>query len=258
MSTIIDERLSLIQKMTLTEAAHNSIEAGACVMEAAAYIAGEPWTDHPDCVSPVIAAFCRSWNDTPEPYGSPIRERLKVYLPRLVGSRGTDAQEESRSWLACDWLIRTALPAWLRAAGLTEHADRLANLPPHTSRDALRDSATTGAAAGAAARDAAWATEGTAARAAARATVGAAARAAARDAVEAAAWTAAWDAAWDAAWAAAWAAAWDAAWAAVGYAAGYAVGYAAEEKLSPVVEELQSSAWDLLDRMLAVTEGASS
>ena len=28
---------------------------GACVMEAAAYIAGEDWSDHPDCTSPVIA-----------------------------------------------------------------------------------------------------------------------------------------------------------------------------------------------------------
>ena len=35
----------------------------ACVMEAAAFVAGEPWSDHPECTCPVIAAFMRGWND---------------------------------------------------------------------------------------------------------------------------------------------------------------------------------------------------
>jgi hypothetical protein len=30
-----------------------------CVMEAVAYVAGEPWTDHPKCASQVLGAFCR-------------------------------------------------------------------------------------------------------------------------------------------------------------------------------------------------------
>lgn len=34
-----------------------------CVMEAVAYLAGEPWSDRPECASPVIGAFLRSWND---------------------------------------------------------------------------------------------------------------------------------------------------------------------------------------------------
>ncbi len=34
-----------------------------CIMEAVAFMAGEPWSDSPACASPVIAAFLRSWND---------------------------------------------------------------------------------------------------------------------------------------------------------------------------------------------------
>ena len=183
-------------------------EGEMCVMEAVAYIAGEPWSDHPHCVSPVIAAFCRAWNDTQEPYGAEIRDRLRHYIPRLIGTRGDAAQEERRSWLALDWLIRVQTATWLRVAGLTEHAETLINLPPQTSPEALH----AGTAARAAAGDAAWA--------------------AARDA----AWAATWAAAGAAARAATWAAARDAARAA----------------LKTTVEELQTSAWQLLDAMLAV------
>ena len=34
-----------------------------CLLEWASYLAGEPWSDHPKCVSPIIASFGRRWND---------------------------------------------------------------------------------------------------------------------------------------------------------------------------------------------------
>src|SRR5690606_22525922 len=58
------ERLAEIANWPLTEGSHSSIEQGMCVMEAVAYVAGESWTDRPRCVSPTIAAFMRSWNDS--------------------------------------------------------------------------------------------------------------------------------------------------------------------------------------------------
>ena len=140
-----------LDTLTLASGAHDAASGQMCVMEAVAYVAGEPWSDTPQCASPVIAAFCRSWNDTDDPYGAEIRERLKHYIPRLAGSRGPDEQEERRAWLALDWLIRVNQVAWLRLAGLTEHADAIANLPPQTSGEALQASA----AFSAAARDAA-------------------------------------------------------------------------------------------------------
>lgn len=48
--------------LTLLKGKHDRGQ-GMCAMEAAAYLAGEPHSDHPKCVSPVIATFLRNWND---------------------------------------------------------------------------------------------------------------------------------------------------------------------------------------------------
>lgn len=174
MSEIIESRLSEIT--TLAHGAHDSIEDGACAMEAVAYIAGEPWSDHPRCACPVIGAFIRSWND-----GLKDDERhiLLPLIPRLVGTRGDKAVEGCRSLMAADWLVRTHTPAWLRLAGLTDQANMLAGLPEITSMaqvpsiraplEAVRKDA---AAARAAAGAAAWAAAGDAARDAAGAAAG--------------------------------------------------------------------------------------
>ena len=108
----------------------NSHDPGSdrmCVMEAVAMLAGEQWSDHPQCASPVIGAFLRSWNDS---LPDDDRQQLKQYIPRLLNSRGTHDQETERSWLATDWLVRVQAPAWLRLAGLTDQADLLASMQP--------------------------------------------------------------------------------------------------------------------------------
>jgi hypothetical protein len=263
--TIDPKRVAKIRR--LDASSHTGITAGACIMEAASYIAREPWSDHPECVCPVIGAFLRSWND-----GLPDAERTALLLPLLPKLPGTrnKALEERRSLMAADWLVRTHTPAWLELAGLTAQAESLRALPEIVSMAQVpsirgpieavkRDASAAWDAAGDAAWDAAWAAAGDAARAAAWdaawAAAGDAARAAAGDAAWAAAGDAAWaaagdaagdaawaaagdaaraaaraaagDAAWDAAWAAAWAAAGDAARAAAGDAAGDAARAAA-------------------------------
>ena len=209
-----------------------------CVMEALAFVAAEPWTDHPACCCPVIGALCRSWNDA-LPSDADRDRLLKPLIPRLVGSRSTPAVEQRRAWLATDWLVRTCAPAWLTLVkDLEPHATALRGLPELISTERARDAQPTitaaGAAAEAAAEDAAGAVGGDAARdaagAAAWAAGGAAARDAARDAARAAAFDAAWDAARDAA------------------------RDAAGDALQPTVTELQDSALGLLNEMLAVTE----
>jgi hypothetical protein len=222
-----------------------------CIMEAVAYMAGEPWSDTPACASPVVAAFLRSWNDA---LSDGDRDRLlpaAVWVPRLVGSRGDDTTEERRAYLALDWLVRVYTPTWLALVpSLAPHAAALRALPDIVDMTTAEQAGGMARAAGAAAwdaardaaRDAAWDAAWAAAGAAAGAAAWDAAGAAARDAAWAAAWAAAWDAARDAAWAAAGAAAWDAA------------GAAARDALHPTVETLQQSALDLLDRMLACGE----
>ncbi len=113
----------LNQITTLAHGSHTPNDGEMCAMEAAAYVAGEPWSDHPQCVSPVIAAFMRSWNDA-----LPDEDRTRLLLPLIpdtVGTRTTDDDEETRAWMATDWLVRVHTSAWLRLAGLTEHAQAL-------------------------------------------------------------------------------------------------------------------------------------
>lgn len=59
---MLNEYLSLLPVIVLSAGSHKPGKE-MCVMEAASYIAGEPWTDHPDCVQSMVADMCRSLND---------------------------------------------------------------------------------------------------------------------------------------------------------------------------------------------------
>ena len=122
--------VTFLGPLTLEKGAHDRGK-GMCAMEAAAYLAGEKHSDHPECVSPVIAEFMRSWND-----GLPDAQRhiLKSWIPKVLHTRTSQADEETRAWLATDWLVRECAPAWLDLVGLTERATELRNLPALTSQ----------------------------------------------------------------------------------------------------------------------------
>ena len=78
----IEEKLAGI---TLKLGIHADREAGMCAMEAAAYLAGEPHTDHPVCACPVLTAFMLSFNDGMADDAD--RDRwLKPLVPLMVGS----------------------------------------------------------------------------------------------------------------------------------------------------------------------------
>ena len=250
-TTLSADDLALIDRFSLSQGAHSSLEEGACALELISYVTREPWSDHPACVCPVLGAFFRAWNDSlPDADRNAI---IKPLLPRLIGTNGGSALAERRALMAADWLIRIHTPAWLRLAKLDAQANALASLPEITSMasiPSIREPIEAASNDAAAARDAAW----DAAWAAAWDAAWDAARAAARDAAWAAAGDAARAAAWDAAWAAAWAAAWDAAWAAAGAAAWDAAGDAAwdaaGDALKPTRDLLIQSAAELVERMI--------
>jgi hypothetical protein len=218
-----------------------------CLFEAYNWAKRQQFTDAcPPGVSLVLHTFGMRLNDA-LPDGT--RQALVRYLPNgtdPLDGTASDGRDETRSYMALDWLIRTYLLRFLELSPrLAEHAAAV--------RALVRiDGMASAEAAGPVVRAA-----------------GDAARAAARDAAWDAAWAAAGDAAWDAAWAAAGdaarAAAWDAAWAAAGDAArdaagdaardaaGDAAGDAAREVLNPVVVVLQESALALYDRMIIGT-----
>jgi hypothetical protein len=155
-------------------------------MEAAAWLAGRPHSDAPECVCPVIRSFVIGWNDA-IPDEARRTAILKPFLLKILDTKSTPAIELKRSYLAFDWLVRVQTPAWLDLSpNLQAHAIALRELA------AITDQATIDAAAPkvAAARAAAWDAVGAAA--------GAAAWDVARAAARAAAWVAAGVAAWDA------------------------------------------------------------
>ena len=84
-----------------------------CMMEVAAWMAGESWTTDPANVSPVITAVCNSFNDL---LPDAERQGLKTYLdvaPAGVIDTVDGAKETAREWMCSDWLVRTLLPMYL-------------------------------------------------------------------------------------------------------------------------------------------------
>ncbi|MEO8261609.1 MAG: hypothetical protein ABI566_03480 [Pseudolysinimonas sp.] len=72
----------------LSAGSHRSPRAGACFMEFASYLAGERWSDHPECTDPVLAALARGVNDG---VGDARRDELVQLIPRVIGLRGDDS-----------------------------------------------------------------------------------------------------------------------------------------------------------------------
>jgi hypothetical protein len=100
-----------------------------CMMEAASWIADDPWSDDPANVSPVIAQFCKALNDTLEDASRQTLVDYLVVAPDGVIDTVDAGLEAKRKYLATNWLIRTYCPAWLDVAGMTDEADILQALP---------------------------------------------------------------------------------------------------------------------------------
>src|SRR5262249_5863661 len=100
-------------------------------MEAVSYVAGEPWSDHPKCASPGLPSFCIALNDRLD---DTARQELKPYVIRLVGTNTGKADDETRAWMALDWLIHEYAPARMRAVGRVEEAERFEALVTVASR----------------------------------------------------------------------------------------------------------------------------
>src|ERR1700737_2086942 len=122
-----------LDKLVLEHGSHKSPDDGMCVMEAVAYVAGEKHSDHPQCACPTISAFLRQWNDDLDDAG---RQKLKPYIPKLVGTKATKAIEQRRGLLLADWMLRVHTPAWLDLGGMKEQADKIRALPELGSWDA--------------------------------------------------------------------------------------------------------------------------
>jgi len=93
---------------------HENVDEGVCLLEVVALLAGEGMTDHPLCVSAVLAQYGRDLNDG---LNDVDRQRLVPLAPRLVGT-ADDGLDGLRRSLAAAWLDRYALPHLRRVAGV--------------------------------------------------------------------------------------------------------------------------------------------
>ena len=88
----------------LSRGKHRNPRRGACFMELASYLAGEPWSDHPACTHPLLAALARDVND----YTSDAaRGQLAGLIPSVIWLTGDDLHIDARIALVCAQL---ALP----------------------------------------------------------------------------------------------------------------------------------------------------
>jgi hypothetical protein len=88
------------QTIKLSKGKHTDAGDGACVMELASMLAGEPFTDHPASVCPVIGSFLRSYNDSID---STRRQALYEYASKVVGSRASAGTQRARAARLAEW-----------------------------------------------------------------------------------------------------------------------------------------------------------
>ena len=99
----------------------NDPRNGACLLDAVSWFEYGTLGDHPACVCPVIAAFGRGINDAMR---DTARQRLRVFIPRLVGTADPASEQARAEYLAWQ-AIRVFAPLALDAAGLSSEAQKL-------------------------------------------------------------------------------------------------------------------------------------
>lgn len=103
---------------------HETPESGACAMEYASVLAGEPFSDHPTCTLELLAQAMRNANDDME---DEDRQKLLPLIPRVIDTNPYTWQAQNRVTEGLiDWMRRT-YPVW---AG---QADQMGYDPAHSA-----------------------------------------------------------------------------------------------------------------------------
>jgi hypothetical protein len=118
------------QTIRLAKGKHQSAEQGACVMELASMLAGEPFTDHPRSVSAPIASFLRRYNDLLD---DRRRQDLYRFAAAVVGTASSSEVELARvqrvmawadeMWATRRWPLRCRLTALRRGKARASHPE---------------------------------------------------------------------------------------------------------------------------------------
>ncbi len=95
------------QTVRLAPGRHARPDEGVCVMELASMLAGEPLTDRPCTVSPLLAALLRGYNDGLD---ADRRQSLKRYAADCLGTAQGRVPERERRHLLRTWLAAADSP----------------------------------------------------------------------------------------------------------------------------------------------------
>jgi hypothetical protein len=122
------------QTVRLGKGKHHSPAQGACVMELASMLAGEPFGDHPRSVSRPIAAFLRRYNDLID---DERRQDLYGYAAKAVATASRPEVEEERVerllswgdalWRSRRWPVRSRLTSMRRRKLRVSHPEAAAS-----------------------------------------------------------------------------------------------------------------------------------
>ncbi len=123
-----------IEKISLKRGKHRNSEEGMCVMEAVAYIAGEPHSDHPKCADRAITSALIRLNDR-MPDDATRDKYLKPIIPQIVGTVSTQEVYIKRGFVAADFAVRISAPLVMDMLGKTEYATKLRALAPLIDRE---------------------------------------------------------------------------------------------------------------------------
>jgi hypothetical protein len=97
------------QTIKLSKGKHASPEDGACVMELASMLAGEPFSDHPASACPVIGSFLRAYNDSVD---DSRRQDLYGLAARIVGTRSSISIQRARADRLTEWAFEMQRRHW--------------------------------------------------------------------------------------------------------------------------------------------------
>jgi hypothetical protein len=119
------------QTVRLCRGKHSAPHQGVCVMELASMLAGEPFTDRPACVDPVLGGFLRAYNDTID---GRRRQDLYAVAARVVGTaRGRELEEARAARLIAFAEEHRRRRRWRLGRG---RDPRPLSLAPHLGKDA--------------------------------------------------------------------------------------------------------------------------
>jgi len=137
--TVPPEKQEKWATLKLGIGSHTSFNRGACALEAAAWLAGEPHTDSPKCVDPFLTTIVRCWNDTVS--GSFRDAIIKPLVPELIGTASDDPEARQRRIRSAFSLVTgVMLPTWVTTVNKSPRVlNAVEDMRRESSPDGIRE-----------------------------------------------------------------------------------------------------------------------